>query len=224
MVTGNVAAMDNPYDIFWDAKYRGKTYILDDYREAPAMVLLRNGITDINTGDRTTMSMVGDQLMQMITDVNVKYDVNDYTELPEGRAAIHQAWSGDMVSAQYYLPKGGSVKSLSYWFPGSGQGVLGSDIMGIPRNAKNPVLAHMFLNYMLEFGIAYANMANFNGYQPPQNRLDPDRLVADGVVPKNLASTVVVPSDFDKGYLFAELPPSTDALWHGVWQQFQAGA
>jgi spermidine/putrescine transport system substrate-binding protein len=223
LVGKSVAAMPNPYDIFWDRAYRGKTFILDDYREAPAMVLLRNGITNINTGDPRTMTMVRDQLLQMVSAVNVKFDVNDYTELPEGRAAIHQAWSGDMLAAPWYEPKGGRVSDLRYWFPNDGRGVLGSDIMSIPRNAKNPVLAHLFLNYMLDFKVAYANMANFNGYQPPQNRIDPDRLVADEVVPKNLATAVVDPSDFDRGFLFAELPPATETLWRSVWQDFTSG-
>ena len=223
MVKVDIPAMSNPYDIYWDPTYRGKTFILDDYREAPAMVLLRNGIDDINTGDPTALKLVQDQLFQLTQRVNVKFDVNDYTELPEGSAAIHQAWSGDMVSAQYYLPKGGDVRTLSYWFPPTGKGVLGSDVIAIPKNAKNPALAHLFLNYMLDFKVAYANMVNFNGYQPPQIQLDPDRLVADGAVPKNLATTVVQPSDFDHGYLFAELPPATEALWNSVWLQFKAG-
>ena len=42
----------NPYDIYYEETYRGKTYLLDDYREAIAMLLLRNGVTDMNTDDR----------------------------------------------------------------------------------------------------------------------------------------------------------------------------
>jgi spermidine/putrescine-binding protein len=160
----------------------------------------------------------------MLDATNVKYDVNDYTELPEGQAAIHQAWSGDMVSAPYYLPKGGKVSTLSYWSPTDGKGVIGSDTIAIPKNAENPVLAHLFLNYMLDSKIAFENFSGFVGYQPPQNNIDPERLVSTGVVPKNLTSTVVRPEDFDVGFVLAELAPSVDAMWHQVWQEFQAGA
>ncbi len=229
MVSEDIPSMSNPYDIFWNSKYRGKTFILDDYREGPAMVLLRNGIYDINTGDPKQLDMVKDQLLQLITDVNVKYDVNDYTELPEGRAAIHQAWSGDMISAPYYFPSGGKplaqkIKTLSYWFPSDGRGPINNDLIAIPSNAQNPVLAHLFVNYLLDSKVAYANFVNFTGYQPPMNKLDPDRLIADGAVPKNLASTIMRPEDFEKGFLYAELPPATDQMWHAVWQQFQAGS
>jgi spermidine/putrescine-binding protein len=43
---------------------------------------------------------------------------------------------------------------------------------------KKPVLAHLFLNYMLDNGVAYSNFVNFNGYQPPaQPRSIPTRIV-----------------------------------------------
>ena len=42
-VTEDVGARPNPYDIFWDPKYREKLAVLDDNREVVAMTLLRNG-------------------------------------------------------------------------------------------------------------------------------------------------------------------------------------
>jgi spermidine/putrescine transport system substrate-binding protein len=224
LVSADIPAMSNPYEVFWDPTYKGKIYLLDDYREAPTMVLLKNGYTDINSADPAVMNKVKDDLLAMIPLTNVKYDVNDYTELPEGRAVIHQAWSGDMVSAQYYEPKGGDPSTLQYWFPPDHKGAIGNDLIAIPKNAKNPVLAHMFLNYLLDNKIAFSNFYNFNGYQPPQTDIDPDRLVSQAVVPKQLVTTVVKPEDFELGYQFGALAQDVDALWHSVWQNFQAGA
>ena len=45
----DIAGRDNPYDVFWDTQYRGNLAILDDWHTAMAMVMLRNGIEDINT-------------------------------------------------------------------------------------------------------------------------------------------------------------------------------
>jgi spermidine/putrescine transport system substrate-binding protein len=215
--------MPNPYEIFWDSAYSGKTYILDDYRESTGMVLLKNGGTDINSGDPAELDKAKQDLLAMIDATNVKYDVNDYTEIPEGRATIHQGWSGDMISAQYYLPKGVSTDVIGYWYPQDRGGVVGSDIMAIPTTAKNPVLAHLFLNYMLDNKVAYSNFYNFNGYQPPLNSIDVDRLLGDAV-PTTLPDAIVRPEDFERGYLYLELAPSVDAMWHSIWQQFQAGA
>jgi spermidine/putrescine transport system substrate-binding protein len=100
---------------------------------------------------------------------------------------------------------------------------VGSDTIAILRSAKNPVLAHEFLNFFLDEQNAYDNFFNFTGYQPPQNSLDPDRLVADGVVPTHLASCVVRPEDFDKGHILLELDPDTDMIWQDAWAQFKAG-
>lgn len=213
----------NPYDIFFDAKYKGRTFLLDDYREAMCMLLLRNGVMDVNTGDEAALAQVRQDLLDLTDAVNVKVSVLDYTYVPEGRAWLHQAWSGDFVSAQYYLPKGVDYTVLGYWFPPDGRGLIGSDIITIPRTAKNPVLAHHFLNFMLDETHAYENFFNFVGYQPPQVSLDPDRLVADEVVPPHLASTVVRPEDFDNGVTLLELAPDVDARWQEIWADFKAG-
>ena len=222
-VPDDIAGMSNPYDIFWNPAYKGKIHLLDDYRETVSMALLKNGITDINTGDSKLIDMARDDLLELVDLVGVKLDTNDYTDLPEGGSWIHQSWSGDLVSAQYYLPKGTSIKALSYWYPPNGGGVVGQDNIAILRTGKNPVLAHLFLNWMLDNKISYSNFVDFNGYQAPMNNVNPDQLVADEVVPRNLISTVVRPSDFDSGYTILELSPSVDAAWHSAYQQLQAG-
>ena len=50
-VTKTPLDFSNPYEIYWDEANRGKTYLLDDSRDAPAHMLLKNGITNINTED-----------------------------------------------------------------------------------------------------------------------------------------------------------------------------
>ncbi len=59
--------------------------------------------------------------------------------------------------------------------------------------AESPVLAHLFLNFMLEETIAYENFINWNGYIPPQKGIDADALIADGLIPETLAPAVVRP-------------------------------
>ena len=39
------------------------------------------------------------------------------------------------------------------------------------------------------------NFVNFNGYQPPLNEIDPGTLVQKGVVPENLADSVLTNDD-----------------------------
>jgi spermidine/putrescine transport system substrate-binding protein len=223
-VPDDIPAMANPYEIMWDPKYTGKVHIFDDYRESIGMGLLKNGITDVNTEDQSKIEIAKNDLLKTIDAVNVKLDISDWTDLPEGRSWIHQAWSGDMVSAQYYMPKGVSADILRYWSPTDGQGAIGQDNITVLKGGKNPVLAHMFINYLLDEKNAFDNFYNLTGYQPPMNNINASSLVSDGVIPQNLATTVVKPEDFDKGYWYLELSPAGDALWHNAYQQFAAGA
>ena len=214
----------NPYEIYWDEANRGKVYVLDDSRDAIGHMLLKNGITNINTEDPAEIELAKNELKSLIGAVNIKYSTNDYTNLPEGRAWVHQMWSGSAVSAQYYMNDGAKPDVLRFWFPPDGGGTIGSDLMAIPKSAKHPVLAHHFLNYLLDEKHGYDNFANFVGYQPPFVKLDPDRLVAEGVVPANLKTAIVRESDFNQGYVQTELTPTGQTLWQNAWSEFKAGA
>jgi spermidine/putrescine transport system substrate-binding protein len=212
----------NPYEIYWDEANKGKMYVLDDSRDASAHMLLKNGITDINTEDPANIELAKNELKSLYS-VNVKTSTDDYTNLPEGRAWVHQMWSGSAISAQWYLPEGISTDALGFWFPADGGGTVGNDNIAIPKSAKNPVLAHHFVNYLLDNKHGYDNMVEFNGYQPPLTKLDPERLVADGVVPAHLKTAIVRESDFDKGYFITELTPTGATAWQNAWAEFKAG-
>lgn len=216
-------AYGNPYDVYFDERNAGKMYLLDDSREAIAHMLLRAGVTDVNTEDPEAIEAAKQELNSLIDLVNVKLSTNDYTYIPEGRATIHQAWSGSLISAPYYLPQGTGPEVLGFWFPQDGRGVIGNDSMAIPKSAQNPVLAHHFLNFLLDEQNGYDNFVNYVGYQPPFTSIDPDRLVTDEVVPPNLESVVVRESDFDVAGFLLELSPEGANTWQNAWAEFKAG-
>jgi spermidine/putrescine transport system substrate-binding protein len=213
----------NPYEIYWDEASKGKVYVLDDSRDAPGHMLLKNGIMDVNTEDPEHIELAKEELLSLLDAVNVKKSTDDYTNLPEGKAWIHQMWSGSAISAQWYLPEGLGVEALGYWFPEDGRGIIGSDMVAIPKAARNPVLAHHFLNYVLDEKNGYDNFANYVGYQPPFTALDPDKLVKDGVVPANLKTSIVRESDFDAAFPLTELTPAGATEWQNAWAEFSAG-
>ena len=59
-VTDDIAKLPNPYEALWDERYRGKVGILDDYREGIGMTLLKNGVTDLNTGNQDHLNLARD--------------------------------------------------------------------------------------------------------------------------------------------------------------------
>ena len=212
----------NPYDIFWESHpYAGKVAILDDQREALGMTLLRRHFYDINTEDPTQITRAQKDLSQLTSIANVKVNVNDYTDIPTGKTYISQAWSGDMAGAPYYLPKGVPASVLGYWRP-ENHAATGNDMIAILKTAPHPVLAHAFLNFMLDNKNAIQNFS-WNGYIPPLTAVDPNKLVAQGYIPKNLGSTIVRKSDFEKGVTIDALTSKGQALWQDAWSNFKAG-
>ena len=221
-VSEDVSAMPMPYDILWDPKYRGKAEVLDDYRETMSMALLRNHIYDVNTGSTANLNLVKQNLGQLAQATRPLVNVNDYVDLPEGKVSVTEAWSGDIVNSQYYGPKGFDIGVLRYWsLPVHAP--VNNDTLAILRAGKNPVLAHFFLNYLLDFNNAMENFS-WLGYQPPQNAVNADLLVKQQLVPPNLTTAVVDPAIWKTGARELELSPTVDAAWHAVWTQFKAGA
>ncbi len=215
-------AYDNPWDILFETAHKGKTWLLDDSRDATGALLLRNGITDMNTENPADLEVAKRDLLALIDAVNVKASIEDYSRLPEGSAWVHQAWSGSMIAAPYYLPKGVPSDVLGYWYPPDGVGQIGNDTMAVLRTAKNPVLAHHFLNYLLDETHGYENFS-WVGYQPPFLSLGADRLITDEMVPAHLATAVVRESDFARGSQPLELSPEGKKLWEDTWAEFKAG-
>jgi spermidine/putrescine transport system substrate-binding protein len=212
----------NPYDIFWDShQYAGKVAVLDDQREALAMALLRRHILDVNTEDPALIDRAEKDLSQLTSIANVKVNVNDYTDVPSGSTYISQAWSGDIAGAPEYLPKGVKPTVLGYWRPDV-HAATQNDMIGILRAAKHPVLAHVFLNFMLDNANGLENFT-WNGYIPPLTSIDPNKLVSQGYIPANLASTIVRQSDFAKGVTIDALTTEGQALWQNAWSSFKAG-
>lgn len=224
-----VLSMANPWDILWDTRWAGKIHIIDDMRESIAMAMLREGITDLNTDDASTraanLQTAKEGLLSLVDTVGVKADLSDYTDMPEGISTIHHGWSGDFLAARWYFPKGTEDRDvIRYWTPDQG-GPIGNDTFTIPSTGKNPVLAHQFLNWILEYKNAMINF-QFNGYLPPQSALKPtDVIVGSGysysLVFPGLLSAVSTAGEFANGTQLAGLTPEVEAQWQDVWEAFE---
>ena len=222
-ITDDLGAGSNPYDVFWDPAYSSKLAVIDDWHTAMAMVALRAGITDINSTKPKDIAVIRDQLLDMQQQTQPKVTITMYNDLPAGQLDLAQMWSGDVVNSQYYLPKGVGPKVLAYWYPQDTPGMVDNDLLVVLAQGKNPVLSHLFLDFMLDTKNALDNFG-YIGYQPPQTSLDAASMIADGYVPENLGTAIVKQEWFAQGYRLLELPPAADAAWHQVWQQFKAGA
>jgi spermidine/putrescine transport system substrate-binding protein len=217
----DVAKLADPYEILWDSRYHGRVGVLDEYRETIGMVLLKNGITNLNTTRPKHLELVRKDLRDLALATRPVVDVNAYEDLPTGKTWVSMAFSGDLVAAPYYLSKGLDAGVLRYWFPLDGRGTVGNDLMTVLRSSRHPVLAHHFLNFLLDFDMAMLNL-EWNGFQPPQVRIEPTLLVKQSYIPQNLTSAVVRQEYFETGFRAVELDPQVDKSWHQAWAEFKA--
>jgi len=217
LVDADPYAMVNGWELLWQAKYNGRVAILNDYREVISLGLLVDGITDLNTADPRLINGAAQSLSQLAALVRPRLDNNAYTDLADGSNWIQHAWSGQIAAAAKNLPAHTPPDALGYWFPPSGLGPVANDTMTVPRSSQNPVLAHLFLNFMLDLPNALAN-ADGIGYLQPLTWMTPHRLVRDGILPASLISTAVLENDLLQGPKELQLPTAADALWQQAWQ------
>jgi spermidine/putrescine transport system substrate-binding protein len=228
MVQADVAGMDNPWEIFWDSKYKGITGLYDEYRDALSVGMYRSGLTGVNGANRSDLNKARDNLLELPDLVDIRYTIDGaYSRLPEGNLGLVESWSGDMLLAVQYVPKDGDASVLRYaWPPKTTRdkvgGMISNDCMSILANAEHPVLAHTFINYVLNADVARENMS-WLGYQPPQKSLDPKTFVEDGLIPENLSTAVVEQGDFQMGQITTQLTPEEEGRWLDAWSKVQQG-
>ena len=219
-IPADIGALANPYDALWDPAYKNQTAVIDDVHTVISMVLLKLGITDVNTSSPGDLEKVGAALTELRTNTAPAVTATMYTDLPAGLISLSLMWSDDMISAKDFLPEDVSPDILRYWFPSDGKGLVDNDLMVTPRGGRNPVAAQLFINHILDPAVAKSNFAA-TGSLSPQVSFNPENLVASGLVPANLKSTIVRPEYLDVGYRILELEPANSEAWDGIWRAFK---
>ena len=178
-ISNDIAGMKVPWDIFWQSKpWTGKVGILDDQRDALAMPMQRDAmrvgrIPDLNTEDPEIIAKAGRDLSELTTH---QQHQGRHHRLPD--AAGGQVLAAPGVVGRHArrrcsttCPRAPRPKVISFWGPDQG-GVVQNDMLWVVSKSTKPVLAHAFLNFMLDTKNAYDNFVQFNGYTPPQNTID----------------------------------------------------
>ncbi|HEY6886706.1 MAG TPA: spermidine/putrescine ABC transporter substrate-binding protein [Solirubrobacter sp.] len=212
------------WESFWKSEaFRGRVGILDDSREALGMALMRRGVTDLNTEDPAQLKRASDDLKALNQIARVKVTITGYETLPAGRMWLNQVWSGDMLNAVIsYLPSGTTGEVLSYWYQSTG-GPVFNDCICVGAEAEKPVLAHRFMNYLLDPKNALENFVGYVGYQPPITKIDAEALFAQQILPENLRNCVVTREDYAGGNAYLALTAAGRRAWDQNWDAFRNG-
>ena len=226
LVKDDIGGMDNPWDIFWDTKLKGKVHLLNGSRDTLAVGLLRKGY-DPNESDPAILEEVKQDMLAGADAMNWKYDHVDYTELSTSQWKVHNAWSGSMGYYQYYLPKGVDITAVTYLWPPQApspqKGLFGNDLFAIPKGAASPVLAHSMINFMYDAKIALQNYT-YETYQPPVKSFDEKVATTKGYLPPSLANTIITPDMIPMGVTQLELEPSVNQLYEQIYLEITGGA
>lgn len=144
------------FDIFRDPKYRGNIYLYDSERDSFMMALKALGYS-MNTSSEEELQEAYEWLVSCVQTMKPEIVTDEIIDnMAQGRKALGLIYSGD---AAYVMSEN---EDMGYYLPESGTN-LWSDAMVIPANAKNPDLAHEFINFVSDYEGAYDN-SSFVGY------------------------------------------------------------
>lgn len=144
------------FDIFKDQKYKGQIYLYDSERDSFMMALKVLGYS-MNTENEDELQAAYEWLVECVQTMEPEIVTDEIIDnMAQGRKALGLIYSGD---ATYVMSEN---EDMGYYLPESGTN-LWSDAMVIPANAKNPDLAHEFINFASDYEGAYDN-SSFVGY------------------------------------------------------------
>ena len=221
VVTDEDAAAQG-YELLWDPKYQGQIGVLDVYRETIGTALLRNGAGTVDSTSTAELDQASASLKELVP-LGVRVNIDYYSNFAE-QYQVRQGWGTDFTSyARFYIPKDIDPEVVGFWFPEDGSGAVANDQMVIPANAPNPVLAHEFLNFLLETETAMQNFSSY-GYPAPMEELSGPALVERGLVPPQLEGAIMTQEQWENGNWITELPPDIEQKYVEIWQEFTLSA
>ena len=155
-----------------------------------------------------------DELRPSITQFHSSEYIN---ALANGDACLAVGWSGDIFQAQARAEEAKNGVEIAYVIPKEGA-PMWFDMMAIPKDAKHPENAHIFINYILRPEVA-AEISNYVSYASANKAALPL------IDPELKANTGVYPTEQAKKGLFslAVLPAEVDRLFNRIWTGLKTG-
>lgn len=181
------------WDIMKDPAYAGKIYMYDSERDGFMIAFKQLGYS-CNTDNEDEINAAYDWLVELnktMDPIYVTDEVLDY--MIGGNKDLAIVYSGDAVTIL------DENEDMSYFTPDCGTNKW-CDAMVIPANAKNPKLAHEFINYVLRDSVCLDNTLAV-GYASPNKNVLKDVTGENADFDGNNA---YLPREYDKDEIFHE--------------------
>ncbi len=144
------------FNIFLNKKYKDDIYLYDSERDSFMMALKALGYS-MNSSDEQELQKAYEWLLKCVETMEPEIVTDEIIDnMAQGRKALGLIYSGD---ATYVISEN---SDMGFYLPETGAN-LWSDAMVIPKNAKNPTLAHEFINFVISYEGSYDN-SSYVGY------------------------------------------------------------
>lgn len=153
------ADLEEGWEVLRNPKYAGKIYMYDSERDAFMVAFKALGYS-MNTQSEQEIQDAYNWLMEQRQTMEPVYVADEVIDgMINGNKDMAVVYSGDAATILMENEEMGFYQPME----GTNQWV---DCMVIPANAENPKLAHEFINYLLNYDIAYTN-SEWVGYTSP---------------------------------------------------------
>ena len=201
------------FAIFLDEKYKGDIYLYDSERDSFMMALKSLGYS-MNTSDEEELNKAYEWLVRCVETMEPEIVTDEIIDnMAQGRKALGLIYSGD---AAYVMSEN---EDMGFYLPTEGTN-LWSDAMVIPANAKNPDLAHEFINYVCSYEGAYDN-SSYVGYTSPNTQVM-EELSGEGGDYEGI-NAYIPRTGYDKDEVF-EFDEQTRKVISNLWSKVKIAA
>ena len=157
------ADLEAGWELLRNPKYAGKLYMYDSERDAFMVAFKALGYS-MNTQSEAEIQAAYEWLMEQRQTMEPVYVADEVIDgMINGNKDMAVVYSGDAATILMENEEMGFYQPME----GTNQWV---DCMVIPANAANPKLAHEFINYLLDYDIAYTN-SEWVGYTSPHKEV-----------------------------------------------------
>lgn len=146
----DIPAEEIDWDILWNEDYADQILMFDNPRDAFAIAEIMCGYS-LNTEDPDELSYAANKLKEQKSIVQGYVMDEIFDKMGAGEALIAPYYAGDAITIME------DNDSLGFVVPASGTNLF-IDAMCIPSSSKNKEAAEMFINFMCEPDIAFANI------------------------------------------------------------------
>lgn len=207
------------WSLVLDPKYASKLAecgitMLDSANEVMPVVLKYLGL-DPNSLDTADYAKVEAKLMEIRPYVKYFHSSRYISDLANGEVCVSIGWSGDVFQAMARADEAENGVTVDYFIPREGA-PMWSDMMVIPKDARNVAEAHEFINYVLQPEVA-AGITNYVWYGSPVEAAKPY------IDPEILENRGIYPEEGTELFTFAVLPNNILRVMTRSWTKIKSG-